>query len=356
MDAAIKGSSMNSFPRLLALIYQQAIRLNGWVIVVLALSYLIVSWILFSIAGEKALVSNFIDFIYFAVTTASTIGYGDMSPSTPAGRLIAALWFFPGALLIFATSLSKLTQILITGLRRVAEGKGNYSNIRDATVILGYDLNRTTRMVRNLIAGRDDDDTIIVMTSEKDVNLPDGVFFVHCSRLDSQEDMERAGVGNAAKVLIYASSDGEAFNACLAVREINSDVHIAAYFDDRETAKRAERLARVDAIVSISTEMLVRAAQDPGAGTVLMALSSATEKSTIFSTVIGIENTIPTGKLSSAMLEYGATMVAVATEEDHSLQFAPFVENLSAESKIYYISSARFDRKIWNAILQEALK
>ena len=64
--------------------------------------------------------------------------------------------------------------------------------------------------------------------------------------------------------LIYASSDGEAFNACLAVREINSDVHIAAYFDDRETAKRAERLARVDAIVSISTEMLVRAARPRG--------------------------------------------------------------------------------------------
>ena len=84
---------MFSFPRLLALIYQQAIRLNGGVIVVLALSYLIVSWIFFSIAGEKALVNNIIDFIYFAVT-ASTVGYGDMSPSTPAGRLIAALWFF----------------------------------------------------------------------------------------------------------------------------------------------------------------------------------------------------------------------------------------------------------------------
>ena len=44
-------------------------------------------------------------------------------------------------------------------------------------------------------------------------------------------------------------------------------------------------------------------------------------------------------------------MVAVA-KEDHSLQFAPFVKNLSAGSKIYYISSARFDRKIWNAIWQ----
>jgi voltage-gated potassium channel len=320
------------------------------------LGYLIISWILFFIAGEKVLVNNIIDFVYFAVTTASTIGYGDMSPSTPAGRLIAALWFFPGALLIFATSLSKLTQVVITGLRRVAEGRGNYANVRDATVIIGYDLNRTTRMVRNLVAGRDDDDTIIVMTSEKDVNLPDGVFFVHCSRLDSQEDMERAGVGNAAKVLIYASSDGEAFNACLAVREINADVHIAAYFDDRDTAKRAERLARIDAIVSTSTEMLVRAAQDPGAGTVLMALSSATEKSTIFSAEICIENTVLSGELSSTMLGYGATMVAIATEEDHSPQFAPFAENLSAGSKIYYISSARFDRGIWKKIVQEAQK
>ena len=50
-------------------------------------------WLLYA-ANENALIAQ-ADFIYWLAVTASTVGYGDLSPTTSAGKLIVAFYVIP---------------------------------------------------------------------------------------------------------------------------------------------------------------------------------------------------------------------------------------------------------------------
>lgn len=47
-------------------------------------------WLLYA-ANENELI-NSVDFFYWLAVTASTVGYGDLSPVTSAGKLIVAIY------------------------------------------------------------------------------------------------------------------------------------------------------------------------------------------------------------------------------------------------------------------------
>lgn len=340
--------------RLLTQLYGHIADFKAWVILALLLVYLLVSWALFALAGENELTGNPVDFLYFAATTASTVGYGDMSPATPAGKLVAALWFFPGALVIFTAVLGKLTAVLVEGVRRMAEGRASFENLTGATVIIGYHADRTERIVRDILADDASSDDIVILTRKRDINVPNGSRFVLADRLDAVASLKRSGVVGAANVLVYTDSDAETFNACLAVRELNPTVHVAAYFDDQDTARRAERLAQVEPVISHSTEILVRAAQDPGSSRVLSALSSAATNSTIFSGTVGREQGASSEGLRRALHLKHATLVAVAGQGQASITFSPLPDHLAAQTVIYYIAEKRLDETTWNALMAEA--
>ena len=99
-----------------------------------------------------------VTYAYFAGTTASTVGYGDLSPQTEAGRQIAAFWFFPGALIVFSAILGRLAGDIVERIRRMADGYGSFETLRGATVIVGYNPDHMPVMIKNLIAGKDGDD------------------------------------------------------------------------------------------------------------------------------------------------------------------------------------------------------
>ena len=343
-------SSENPLLRVFYVIYKQTSQLKGWALFVMVTLYLIISWLLFYLAGETELVNDWVNFVYFASTTASTVGYGDVSPSTTNGKLVAALWFFPGAVLIFTAILSKLASFVLEGARRVTEGLGDFDDLSGATVIIGYHTERTPRMVKDIFSGRDGDKDIVILADQKNVLIPDGVRFVFSERLDHEEALLRAATRQADKVLIYTETDSQTFNICLAVREINSIATVAAFFMDRKTATRAEKFAGIDAIVSTSAEMLVRAVQDPGSGSVLMALTAAGHKSTLYSDVLTGTNNMPSEYTREAISKHGGTMVAVSKDDD-SPTFSPFPTNLEPGMTVFYIAQIRFEKAVWSKIL-----
>jgi voltage-gated potassium channel len=66
-----------------------------WYSIVLALFfYGVTSWILLSLAGETALTQS-TDFIYWLVVTGSTVGYGDLSPTTSLGKYLVSFYVIP---------------------------------------------------------------------------------------------------------------------------------------------------------------------------------------------------------------------------------------------------------------------
>jgi voltage-gated potassium channel len=47
-------------------------------------------------AGENANIRHFGDALWWAITTVTTVGYGDITPTSPEGRLIAVVLMLTG--------------------------------------------------------------------------------------------------------------------------------------------------------------------------------------------------------------------------------------------------------------------
>lgn len=329
--------------RLFFKLYQEILDLSAWILILACLAFFTLSWVLFWLAGEADLTANIVTYIYFAATTASTVGYGDFSPQTEAGKLVAAFWFFPGALLIFSAALGRLAGSMVERIRRMADGHGNYERMVGATVIVGYHREQTPLMVENLVAGDDGDDKIVLLTKVSEVDVPEGVYLVKSDRLDALAPLRRAGIPKAQKALVCAGSDAETFNTCLAIRELNETVHVAAFFEDRDTAHRAAKIAGVETVVSNASEALVRAAQDPGAGQILMALSAANVGATIYSAQTNGD--VATSTLKEVLQDRDATLIAVSQPDDSAYLFTPFPDRLRAGGALYYLAARRLTAK-----------
>lgn len=331
--------------RLLFSLYQHILELKAWFIATILISFLMISWLLFKLSGETEITRDLFTFIYFATTTASTVGYGDMSPTTTAGRLVAAFWFLPGSLLIFSAALGRFAGSLVEGVRRMADGQGNFHKIEGATVIVGHQKERTQLIIDNLIAGKDGDDRIILLAPQSADIAIDQVRLVKAERLDALSSLKRAGIEQAAKVIVYDATDAQTFNICLAVRELNEHVHIAAYFDDRDTARRAGKLAMIEPVISNSCEALVRAAQDPGASKILMALSSSQFGSTIFSASISGEQPITISDLEQAITNADGTLIALSQPDEEQILFRPYPDSLKSGGIVYYLAKNRLQER-----------
>lgn len=336
---------MDDFSHMIMLAFRRfmtaVVHVRPWVLASALGSYLGITWGLLVLANENTLVDSFITFLYFTATVASTIGFGDYSPKTDAGKLIAVLWLFPCSFLIYSTLLAKLSAAIFQRIHNVMSGHGDYQDLKGATVIVGYHEERTRRMVSELIAGRDDDDDIVLIAKQEKVRVADAVRFIRAERLDSVECLTRGAISNARRILVHADTDAETFNVCLAIREVNASVHMAAYFHDHDTARRAERLAHVEAVISNSADMLVRAAQDPGAGKILLALADAARDSAVFT--IEVTRGIDVDKLADELIDRNATLISVRTVHDTPFTFRPFPKVLGAGSSVAYISERRID-------------
>ena len=79
-------------------------------------------WLLMAALGEERLVEPVI-WIYFYATVALTVGFGDFSPQTDAGRLAAAFYLMPGAVALLASMIGKTTAVLANLWQRGLHGK-----------------------------------------------------------------------------------------------------------------------------------------------------------------------------------------------------------------------------------------
>ena len=94
-------------------------------------------------------------------------------------------------------------------------------------------------------------------------------------------------------------------------------------------------------MVSNACEALVRAAQDPGAGQILMALSTAGLGATIYSAIVQSGGGTETDKLEQALSGAEGTLIAVSQPDDPDFLFRPFPKTLKTGGSIYYLANKR---------------
>ncbi|WP_257264676.1 potassium channel family protein [Endozoicomonas sp. ONNA2] len=240
------------------------------------LGHVIFSWVLMWLAGESALLP-FDRWFYFYITTSTTVGYGDLSPGSGAGRILAALFILPGGVVLLAGVLGKLSSFFLGVWRRGMQGRGDFSGLENHIVIFGWKRNHTPKMV-DLIFGdnrRENRKVLLCTSQEMDNPLPEKVLFAQGESLTDHSFIQRTGVGNAARVIVFRDSDDQTLATCLGIAATKTKAHIVAWFDNVQMVGLLQsHCPQIECHSNISMELLVRSAQDPGSSRIQQQLLS----------------------------------------------------------------------------------
>ena len=328
-------------------IYAQLTRLSWWALVAaFGIHYAIAAkgmW--FTETGE---ITEVIAFFYYYITTVTTVGYGDLSPKTAPGRLLASLWIMPVGILLFTTSITKFVHFLSTVWRRRMCGEADYSYLENHIVILGWQGLRTQRMVEEIThdVGSKRRETVVCTTKDIENPMPTVVKFVRDTALSVRGLHLRAGTAGAAAIIVLGHDDNDTLAAALAAASHNSQGHLVAHFCEQAFADLlTAHCPRAEAMVSSDTTMLVRAAQDPGSSRVHHDLLSIMTGNTLFSMQIpASEMRTSYGDLMEVYKrKHDATVVAVADDAKGNglVLNAPGDMAVGPNQVIYYIADHR---------------
>lgn len=304
------------------------------------------TWGLILLAGEDKLQAP-ATFLYWYATTAYTVGYGDLSPQGDAGRLITALWVFPGAIAAFTTVVAKVLAAIGDVWRIRRAGKGDYSRMTDALVLIGYHPVRTPKMIAELCADLAPDQTLVLLTRQALTDLDSRIRYVQTESLTSTAALTRAGVPGASRVLVFTDSDADTLAATLAAVSLaGPSAHVVCYFEDEDNARLLDQhCPEVEIVLSAGPEMVARACKDPGSSQVISALSSHLDPgATLFSLSWPEGAPGRFGDLARRLLDRSATLLAIQSASATMPTFNPASDHaVLPGDRLYYVASARLD-------------
>jgi voltage-gated potassium channel len=178
---------------------------------------------------------------YFVAATVTTVGYGDIIPATPAGRMftVALMLFGVGtvlyALTILAQSLIQSEVFQALGIRRRNREMEKLSN---HFIICG-----AGRVGRRVIKSLRSDNlpyVVIEINPDKIALLEDATYVVEGdATLDA--NLKRAGVERAAGLATCLTDDAKNVYVVLTARHMNPSLHIVARADEEQAEPKLIR-------------------------------------------------------------------------------------------------------------------
>lgn len=214
----------------------------------------------YALREEFGEVDSLLDAFYYAVVTASTVGYGDVTPLTQQARVFALSVVVLGTA-SFAVALGSILGPAIEARFARALGKmtdTDYDLLEGHIVILGFG-----DLTEPLIEELDDNEFVIVTDDSdsaswcrtRDINVVSG-------DPSEEEPLHNAGIGRAKAVIVATENDAEDAFAILTARELNPDAKIVASATARQNLRKLRR-AGADTVLSpamIGGQMLGRSA------------------------------------------------------------------------------------------------
>lgn len=325
------------------------IRRVSWLAVVLALlAHMLLTWALLAIAGEEKLIpAN--AFPYYYMTTATTIGYGDLSPQTTPGRMVVAFLLMPGAVAFFAAVLTKTSVGLASYWRRHREGRMSYEGMEGHTVLVGWRGAESDRLVDLLLAdtATDDEGLVVVAEELKENHRPEQMRFVAIGTYADVPALRRAGIARARRVIVNPPTDDQTLAAVLAVMAHRPSAHVVAHFECGSALELVRsHYPQVECTRPMSAEVIARAAQDPGSSTLTQDLLSAGDGQTQFSLVVpeGVASTVQ--QVAACLKGHGGMFLGLR-EGGGALRLNPGdAERVQAGAVAYYLAARRIDASV----------
>ena len=212
--------------------------------------------------------------------TITTVGYGDITPSTIGGRIIGVvvMVFGIGILGMFTATIA--SAFVDTKLK---EGKGvNSVKVKDHFIICGWSY-KAKEIISELRADKKvKDKPIVIIADIPEKPLEDeNTYFIH-GEVDL-DILQKANLREASVVMVLTDEDLDSYSRdakvvlnTLSIRKLNPNVYICVEISDSRNMQHG-KLAGADEIIVIgelSGNLLVQAALDHGITKIITELVS----------------------------------------------------------------------------------
>lgn len=269
-------------------------------------------------AGVNEHITSIEDALWWAMTTLSTVGYGDVYPVTQPGRLIALTTMVMGV-----GTLGALAATLATALLDIRErGKRGLRswNVQEHLLVLGWN-SKSEAALKDFRLDPRYQDMPIVVVAETDATPSEDpqVMFVR-GNPSRREALERASATKASIAMVFARdpsdprSDHHTALTVLTLRRVNPNVKIGAELVDSDNREHLTEVG-CDAVIDFSqlgAMLLVRGIQDVGVTEVIEDLLSNAAGSELYRVKLEEEFVGKTyQELALALLERDIAVIGV---------------------------------------------
>jgi voltage-gated potassium channel len=270
---------------------------------------------------------SFFNAFYWALTTASTVGYGDIVPRTHAGKIIAMFLMIigVGVLGFFLTSLSSI--VLDFKLGRLFGTMENHFS-KNHIVILGFN-----NLVKNAIDEMlSESHKNIVLMSDIDTNPFESSHLIFIKGDITQEkDLHKTKIQSAKLCIISDRDDARTLIAAMTVRNLYKDIYIIALVAKRELAKALQDLGINDVFASgtFSSKLLMKSTRIPGVSKFFNQLLDDNFKETLLEKKIPVQFIHKTFEEAFHQIKKETHEILVGIKRDGQIFINPSQENFT---------------------------
>jgi len=228
------------------------------------------------------------DALWWSMTTLSTVGYGDLYPESPGGRVVAIATMILG-IGVLGTLAATLATALIDIRERGRRGTRSYM-LKDHVLVLGWNDKALNAIDEFRHDPRYERTKLCIVADLEETPLDDGQVRYVRGMPSHREPLERAAADRAAAAMVFANdprdprSDHETAVILHTLKRINPKLQVSAELVDPHNRDLLSD-AGCDAVVDlngIASALITRSVQDAGVSDVISELLSNKRGSEIY--------------------------------------------------------------------------
>jgi len=242
--------------------------------------------------GQNEGFESFFDSFWWTIVTVSTVGYGDRFPVSPWGRTVAMVIILAG-IGITATVTGRIASFLMERQMKEEKGLLDYFTMSGHFIICGWkrEMDLVLYHILETNPGLNPMEIVIItraspeqMNLIRNDNKLKGIKFVNGDYIE-EKDLKRAGVKNAASVLVFADYlaqgdfqqiDSKTVMAVMSIKNLNKKAYVCAELLDIKFEKYL-KLSHCDEVLlsrDFSRSILANASSGAGLSHVVKVLLS----------------------------------------------------------------------------------
>ncbi|MCO5223274.1 MAG: potassium channel family protein [Thermomicrobiales bacterium] len=183
---------------------------------------------------------SLVDSVYYAATSLTTVGYGDIVPVTPQARLLNSVLLTPVRLFFLILFFGTAYEVSVYVTRRAQEREVHDLNkqLDHHTIICGYGTTGRAAARTLLSQGKPKRDILVIDRMHEAVEraLADG-FSAFLGDATEEATWRHAAVNKAESVLVAPGRDDTAVLICLTVNNIEPEVNLVVAGMEEENLK-----------------------------------------------------------------------------------------------------------------------